>query len=273
MTVEELIKCVVISSANDAALMLAEAVAGSEEVFVDMMNKRAEELGMKNSHFENTNGLDDTVTNHVTSARDVAIMSRELIKYDKILEYSKIWMDTTRDGTFGLTNTNRLIRFYKGATGLKTGSTSKAKFCISATAKRDGMHLICVIMAAETRDIRNAAATTLLDWGFANFALFVSEESEMGEIRVTGGVDDSVGTKSGRFCCVVPKGDETKIERVVDMKESIAAPVREGEVVGTVKFVNGNETIGTADIVVTRNIEKIGFWQVLTRILRCFLIA
>ena len=128
MTVEELIKCVVISSANDAALMLAEAVAGSEEVFVDMMNKRAEELGMKNSHFENTNGLDDTVTNHVTSARDVAIMSRELIKYDKILEYSKIWMDTTRDGTFGLTNTNRLIRFYKGATGLKTGSTSKAKF-------------------------------------------------------------------------------------------------------------------------------------------------
>ncbi len=273
MTVEELIKCVVISSANDAALMLAEAVAGSEEVFVDMMNKRAEELGMKNSHFENTNGLDDTVTNHVTSARDVAIMSRELIKYDKILEYSKIWMDTTRDGTFGLTNTNRLIRFYKGATGLKTGSTSKAKFCISATAKRDGMHLICVIMAAETRDIRNAAATTLLDWGFANFALFVSEESEMGEIRVTGGVDDSVGTKSGRFCCVVPKGDETKIERVVDMKGSIAAPVREGEVVGTVKFVNGNETIGTADIVVTRNIEKIGFWQVLTRILRCFLIA
>ena len=167
MTVEELIKCVVISSANDAALMLAEAVAGSEEVFVDMMNRCARELGMKNTNFENTNGLDDTVTNHVTSARDVAIMSRELIKYDKILEYSKIWMDTTRNGTFGLTNTNRLVRFYKGATGLKTGSTSKAKFCVSATAMRDGMHLICVIMAADTRDIRNAAATTLLDWGFA----------------------------------------------------------------------------------------------------------
>jgi D-alanyl-D-alanine carboxypeptidase (penicillin-binding protein 5/6) len=273
MTVEELIKCVVICSANDASLMLAEAVAGSEEIFVDLMNKRAEELGMKNTHFENTNGLDDTVTNHVTSARDVAIMSRELIKYDKILEYSKIWMDTTRNGTFGLTNTNRLIRFYKGATGLKTGSTSKAKFCISATAKRDGMHLICVIMAAETRDIRNAAATTLLDWGFANFALYVSEESDTGEIRVTGGVDDSVDTISRRFCCVVPKGDETRIERVVEMKESIAAPVREGEVVGTVKFVSGGETIGTADIVVARNIEKIGFWQVLKRIFSYFLIA
>ncbi|HHT53536.1 MAG TPA: D-alanyl-D-alanine carboxypeptidase [Clostridiales bacterium] len=273
MTVEELIKCVVISSANDAALMLAEAVAGSEEVFVDMMNRCARELGMKNTNFENTNGLDDTVTNHVTSARDVAIMSRELIKYDKILEYSKIWMDTTRNGTFGLTNTNRLVRFYKGATGLKTGSTSKAKFCVSATAMRDGMHLICVIMAADTRDIRNAAATTLLDWGFANYALYVFEEADTGELKVTGGVEDSVSLKARRFCCVVPKGSESKVERFVEVRETTSAPVKEGEVVGSIKFNIGNETIGTTDIVTATRVDKIGFWQVFTRIFSYFLIA
>lgn len=152
MKVNDLIKSVVISSANDAAVVLAEAVAGSEEAFVAAMNKRATELGMKTAHFENTNGLDDTVTNHVLSARDIAIMSRELMKHKKILEFSSTWMDTVRDGAFGLTNTNRLIRFYRGATGLKTGSTSKAKFCMSATAERDGMPLIAVIMAAPTRD-------------------------------------------------------------------------------------------------------------------------
>ncbi len=182
-------------------------------------------------------------------------------------------MDTTRDGTFGLTNTNRLIRFYKGATGLKTGSTSKAKFCISATAKRDGMHLICVIMAAETRDIRNAAATTLLDWGFANYALYVFEEADTGELKVTGGVEDSVSLKARRFCCVVPKGSESKVERFVEVRETTSAPVKEGEVVGSIKFNIGNETIGTTDIVTATRVDKIGFWQVFTRIFSYFLIA
>ena len=177
MSVEDLLKSVIIASANDAAVVLAEAIAGSEESFVAMMNVRAAELGMENTHFENTNGLDDTVTNHVTSARDIAIMSRELIRHEKILQYSSIWMDTVRNGEFGLTNTNRLVRFYRGATGLKTGSTSKAKFCMSATAKRDGMHLIAVIMGAETKDIRNTEATKLLDWGFANYSLYASERA------------------------------------------------------------------------------------------------
>lgn len=273
MSVEELIKCVVISSANDAALMLAEAVAGSEESFVDRMNQRAQELGMKNTNFENTNGLDDTVTNHVTSARDIAIMSRELIRHPKILEYSGIWMDTIRNGAFGLTNTNRLVRFYRGATGLKTGSTSKAKFCMSATAKRDGMHLICVIMAADTRDIRNNAAMTLLDWGFANYALYIDEEGDAGSLRVTGGVDDSVNMKSVRFSCVVPKGSETKVEKVAEVRGSTAAPVKNGEVVGSIKYRCGDETIGETDIVTSDNIAKIGFWQVLVRILYYFLLA
>ena len=148
MSVEEMIKCVVIASANDCAVALAEFLCGSEEAFVTQMNTRAKELGMENTNFENTNGLDDTVTNHKISARDIAIMSRELLSHELILKYSSTWMDTIRDGTFGLTNTNRLVRFYSGANGLKTGSTSRAKFCISATAKRDGMQLIAVIMAA-----------------------------------------------------------------------------------------------------------------------------
>ena len=159
MSVSDMVKCVVVSSANDAAVALAEKVAGTEENFVAKMNERAKELGMTNTVFKNTNGLDDTDEGHLTSARDIAIMSRELItKHPKILEFSSIWMDTIRNGAFGLTNTNRLIRFYRGANGLKTGSTSKAKFCVSATAERDGMELIAVIMAADTRDARNEAA-------------------------------------------------------------------------------------------------------------------
>ena len=146
MSVDDLLKSLIVASANDAAVALAEYIAGSEESFVAKMNARAEELGMKNTHFENTNGLDDTATNHVTSARDIAIMTREVVKHEAVFNYSTIWMDTIRDGAFGLTNTNRLIRFYKGATGLKTGSTAKAKFCISATAKSDGISLIKVIM-------------------------------------------------------------------------------------------------------------------------------
>jgi len=170
MSVTEMVKCVVVPSANDAAVALAERVAGSEEAFVRRMNERAAELGMKNTVFYNTNGLDDDVDGHVSSARDIAIMSRELItKHPKILEFSSIWMDSIRNGAFGLTNTNRLVRFYRGANGLKTGSTAKAKFCISATAERNGMQLIAVVMAAPSRDERNEIAKKLLDYGFAGW--------------------------------------------------------------------------------------------------------
>ena len=156
MSVNDLLKGLIVSSANDAAVALAETIAGSEEAFVAKMNTRAQELGMKNTHFENTNGLDDTTENHVTSARDIALMTKELMTHEKVFDYTTIWMDTIRGGTFGLSNTNRLIRFYQGATGMKTGSTAKAKFCISATAERDGLSLIAVIMGSPTRDIRNA---------------------------------------------------------------------------------------------------------------------
>ena len=188
MSVDEMIKCVVVSSANDAAVALAEFVAGSEEIFVEKMNERAKELGMVNSTFENTNGLDDTVSNHLTSARDIAIMSRELIKHPKILEYSSIWMDTIRNGAFTLTNTNRLIRFYNGANGLKTGSTSKAGFCISATALRDNMQLIAVVMGAPNRDTRNEIAKKLLDYGFANYTVASWDAAELEPIKLLGGL-------------------------------------------------------------------------------------
>lgn len=267
MRAEDLIKSVVIASANDAALALAEHVAGSEESFVERMNKRAEELGMKNTHFENTNGLDDTVENHVTSARDIAIMSAELIKHEKILEYSGIWMDTIRGGAFGLTNTNRLVRFYKDCTGLKTGSTAKAKFCVSATAKRDGMHLVCVVMGAETRDSRNAIATKLLDYGFANYALFHADGKALDEIKVTGGVENSCGIAYDSFDCVVKKGEEGKVQSEVQISESIAAPVQKGSEVGKVIYRSGETVLGEVSVQTTEQIDKIGFGGLFMRLL------
>lgn len=267
MTAEDMIKSVVISSANDAAVALAEHIAGSEEAFVERMNKRAEELGMKNTNFENTNGLDDTAQNHVTSARDIAIMSAELIKHEKILEYSSIWMDTIRNGEFGLTNTNRLVRFYNGATGLKTGSTSKAKFCVSATAKRDGMHLVCVVMGAETRDERNAIASKLLDYGFANYSLFHAEGKRLDEVKVLGGVENTCGVGYGDFSYLLKKGENKNVTCKVEINSDIAAPVKVGDVLGKVTYTCHDKVIGEVDIVSTENIDKIGFFGLLIRML------
>ncbi len=272
MSAEDLLKSVIISSANDAAVVLAEAIAGSEESFVGMMNARASELGMKNSHFENTNGLDDTVTNHVTSARDIAIMSRELIRHEKILEYSSIWMDTVRGGEFGLTNTNRLIRFYNGATGLKTGSTSKAGFCISATAKRDGMHLIAVIMGAQTRDIRNAEAAKLLDWGFANFSLYKYEPSDMPEVKLLGSKTQSIPCKTDGIALLVPKGSASKVTVDVYLPESISAPAALGENIGKITFSLNGEQIGESNIVSSASAERITFAELLFILLQNYIL-
>ncbi len=272
MSVEDLLKSVIISSANDAAVVLAEAIAGSEESFVSMMNNRGAELGMKNSHFENTNGLDDTVTNHVTSALDIAIMSRELIRHEKILEYSSIWMDTVRGGEFGLTNTNRLVRFYKGATGLKTGSTSKAGFCISATAKRDGMHLIAVIMGASTRDIRNAEATKLLDWGFANFSLYTYDPCDMEEIPLLGSKLTSLPCRAEGISILVPKGSTGKVSAEIVLPEGVDAPVMQGEPVGKVTFSMNGEVIGETNILSSASAERITFAELLFIMLKNFIL-
>nr|MBQ4319471.1 D-alanyl-D-alanine carboxypeptidase [Clostridia bacterium] len=272
MCAEDMIKAVVISSANDAAVALAEHIAGSEEGFVAKMNERAAQLGMVNTKFENTNGLDDTTESHLTSARDIAIMSRELIKHEKILEYSSTWMDTVRNGEFGLTNTNRLVRLYNGANGLKTGSTSKAKFCISATAKRDGMQLIAVIMASPTRDIRNEAAKKLLDYGFANYAYVSIPAGEMGEIKVLGGVAESCPLVYDGFDIVVPKGKEDRIEQTVILNENAAAPVAAGSALGLIEYTIDGEKIGETEILAGETVEKISYFGILGKIIKKFLL-
>ncbi len=273
MSVEDLIKSVVISSANDAAVTLAEAVAGTETAFIKMMNDKAVSLGMNNTNFENSTGLDDTTTNHVTSALDIAIMSRELISHPLILQYSSIWMDTVRNGAFGLSNTNRLIRFYNGATGLKTGSTSKAKFCISATACREGMHLIAVIMGAPSRDIRNEAAKKLLDYGFANYAVYRDEGGSESNIRVKGGLEDSCPTECPKFSALISKGDVKNVIRQAESIDYANAPINVGDVVGTVRYYIGENLIGSVDITCSESVEKIGFFTLLGRMLSVFTLS
>lgn len=269
MSLEEMLKCVVIASANDCAVALAEHVAGSEVAFVGLMNKRAAELGMANTHFENTNGLDDTVTNHVTSALDIALMSRALIAHPKILEYSGIWQDTIRDGAFGLTNTNRLVRFYRGCTGLKTGSTARAKFCMSATAERDGASLIAVIMGAPTRDARNNAAASLLDYGFANYTT-VKRAGEMLEMPVLGGVAETVGVSYPDFLKTLKKGADARVEKKIEMENALTAPIQAGDTVGRVLYTLDGETIGEVPITATSDVARIGFGTLFARLLRAF---
>ncbi len=271
MSVEEMLKCVIIASANDCAVALAEHVAGSEEAFVERMNARAAELGMAHTNFENTNGLDDTAVNHVTSARDIAIMSRALIAHEKILEYSGIWMDSIRDGSFGLTNTNRLVRFYRGCTGLKTGSTARAKFCISATAERDGLSLICVIMAADTRDVRNNTAAKLLDYGFATFSTFEAKAGTQ-TLPVLGGTAPSCGVQYPPFAATVAKGAVPRVEAVVELPEALQAPVLAGDEVGRVVYRLDGKEIGQVAITASEGVEKIGFGTLFWRALSQFLL-
>lgn len=271
MSVENMIKSVVISSANDAAVALAEHICGSEELFVQKMNDRARELVMKNTHFENTNGLDDTAIAHRTSARDIAIMSRELIKHEKILEYSSTWMDSIRNGAFTLTNTNRLVRFYSGATGLKTGSTSKAGFCVSATAKRENMHLICVVMGAESSDVRNSIATKLLNWGFANYELY-EDAPDLAPMKVRGGVEDLCPVKAEPFAAIVKRGSASRIQRSVNVPEYVNAPVSLGDEIGSVGYTLDGTSIGQSSVKAEMTVEKIDFYALFLRIVAKFLV-
>lgn len=270
MKAEELLKCVIISSANDAAVALAEKVAGSEEAFVSRMNDKAAELGMDNTHFENVTGLDDDTTKHLTSAYDIALMSRELLKHDTITKYSTIWMDTIRDGAFGLTNTNRLIRFYNGATGLKTGSTSKAGFCMSATAKREGMHLIAVIMGADTRDIRNESAKQLLDYGFANYSLYENSGGNAGEATVIGGISDSCKCEYEPLEMLMGKGESKSVQTEFLIQQSVNAPIEKGDKVGVVRYLLNGKVIHEGDIVASESVDRIGFWEIFLRMLGIF---
>ncbi|MBQ8322008.1 MAG: D-alanyl-D-alanine carboxypeptidase [Clostridia bacterium] len=268
ISVRDLIKSTVIASANDAAVALAELTAGSESAFVKKMNERASELGLTNTSFENTTGLDDTTTNHYSCAADIGKMSRELIKHDIILEYSSIWQDTIRNGEFTLTNTNRLVRYYDGCNGLKTGSTDKAGYCVSATAKRGNMQLIAVIMGAPSRDARNEAARELLDYGFANFAVYESGESFIESIPVLSGVKDFVPTHSSPFTAVVNKSKLSSVEQIYDIPETLTAPISEGQVVGRIVYKLDGEQLGYSDIYAADSVDEITFFDILIRLLK-----
>lgn len=268
ISVEDLIKSTVIASGNDSSVALAELCAGSESAFVKMMNMRAAELGLKSTKFENTTGLDDTTVEHYSCVADIATMSRELIKHSIILEYSSIWQDSIRDGEFTLTNTNRLVRYYDGCNGLKTGSTDKAGYCISATAKRGNMQLVAVIMGARTRDERNAAARALLDYGFANYALYEKGEQFIENAGVTKGVKDSIALYSSPFSIVIDKSKQGAVESEFEIPETIVAPIKEGDIVGKVIYKVDGKQIGISQIYVKESVEKIGFADLLGRILK-----
>lgn len=269
LTVNDMMKGIAVASANDGCVAMAEYLAGSESAFVDMMNQRAKELGMENTHFMNTNGLDED--NHYSSARDVAIMSRELIKHKTIFNYTSIWMDTLRGGKFQLANTNKLIRFYEGANGLKTGSTSKALCCLSATAKRDDMQLIAVVLGAPTSAKRFSSAKALLDYGFANYSVNtqVTAGDEIERVHVEKGVVDEVGAVAAEsYMALVKKGEESNIEREVIIDENIEAPLEVGEKIGTVKFMRDGELLAQVDLNTDAAVEKKGIVFIITDFFR-----
>ena len=271
MSVHELLKCVVVASANDAAVALAEAVGGGEATFVEMMNSRAKELGMKNTHFENVTGLDDDVTNHVISAYDIALMSKELLSHEKITEYTTIWMDTIRNGEFGLSNTNRLVKFFKGITGLKTGYTSGAGFCISASAKRGGMHLVAVIMGSSTSNERNVEASRLLEFGFANYCVYSDESELCGTIEVPNGIKDSIGIYHNSVSILENSGKNKNVTKEIVINDSVCAPLRKGDVVGRVIYRVGDETIGETEILVAEDVLELTYFQYLLRVFKNFI--
>ena len=250
ITVEELLKCVCVSSGNDAAVALAEKVAGVTELFVEQMINRARGLGMADTHFVNPTGL--TAEGHVTSAHDIALMSRELLtKHPDIRSFTTIWTDSIRGGTFDLANTNKLIRRYDGATGLKTGYTASAGYCISATAEREGMELIAVVMKGETADKRNADAKALLNYGFSAYALVsAAPEEPLPTLPVTMGGPDSVSLTlpPDALTAVVEKAQAAALERRIDLPESLPAPVRQGQQVGTLTLCSGDTELMTVPI-------------------------
>ncbi len=249
MTVDDMIKAIVVASANDAAVAMAEYISGSEEEFVCQMNKKAQELQMNDTVFKNCNGLDED--GHVTSAYDVAVMSRELMKYDKIFDYTSIWIDYLRDGKTQLVNTNKLLKGYKGITGLKTGTTSQAGSCISATAKRDNLSLIAVVLGSATGKDRFKDATKLLDYGFANFTMYkpTLPEEVFTKVPVINGMEEFVDTKSSTFgSFLIPKGREKDIANTIQLANEVEAPVEEGQNLGKIAYSLDDQVIAEYNI-------------------------
>ncbi len=267
MTVSEMLKCVAVVSANDCAVALAELIAGSEEAFVQRMNQRAGQLGMADTHFTNCTGLHDD-DDHYTSAYDIAVMSRELIRHDLIKEYTTIWMDTIRGGEFGLSNTNRLIYGYEGATGLKTGFTSKAMYCLAATAERDGVEYIAVVLHGQTSEKRFNDARTLLNYAFANYALAsLRPEQALPPVAVKLGAADCVQPIfTGGETMLREKSGMAELSYDISLPEQVTAPVTEGQVLGSMTVRSGDQTLAQVDIVAAAQVDRLGFWAVYGRL-------
>ncbi len=269
MTVDDMIKATVVASANDAAVALAEYICGSEDEFVKKMNEKASQLGMKETVFKNCNGLDEE--GHVTSAYDVALMSRELIKHKKILDYTGIWMDHLRGGKTQLVNTNKLLKTYSGITGLKTGTTSQAGSCITATATRDGLSLIAVVLGSKSGKQRFRDAAQLLDYGFANYAMYTprTPDEAFTTVPVTGGMKDSVSTTANiNDIFLIKKGEESSITCRVQLPESISAPVKKGQKTGEIIYSDKNGEAGRYPITAAGNVEEISFGKIFMLLLR-----
>lgn len=269
MSVNDLLKGIAVASGNDACVAMGEYIAGSEEGFVNLMNTRAKELGMNNTNFKNTNGLD--ADGHYSSAMDIAIMTRELLHHPKILDYTTIWMDSLREGKFQLANTNKLIRFYKGANGMKTGSTGDALYCLSGTALRDNMQLISVVMGAPTSAERFADATKMLDFGFANYSVkqIVAAGEVLDDAAVAKGMTTSVGAATkGEYKALVSKGGDSRIRREVAINTNLEAPVNVGDKIGEILLFDEDINVGSVDIVATNSAEKMSYGAMFSRLMK-----
>ena len=263
MTADDMLKAIAVASANDACVAAAEYLAGSEESFVEQMNARAAELGMEDTVFRNCTGL--PAEGHLTSARDIALMSRELIlRHPDIRSYATIWMDSLRDGTFQLSNTNKLIRFYPGATGLKTGSTDGALYCLSATAEKEGMELIAVVLGAPTSQDRFSAARDLLNYGFAGWTLVTPAPSEpLGPVEVTLGISTTVQLEiDGQAQLLLPKADAAKVTTTLDLPDTVPAPVEKGQTLGSLTVLVDGTVRETLPLVAGETVEKLTLWQI-----------
>ncbi len=271
MSVSEMLKCICVVSANDCAVAMAEHLCGSEQAFVARMNERAGELGLKDTNFKNCTGLfeDDE---HYTSAYDIAVMSRELIRHDMIKEYSTIWMDTIRNGEFGLSNTNKLVYYYDGCTGLKTGFTEKAMYCLSATAERDGVEYIAVIMHADTIDARNSDAKALLNYGFANYRLLPLRSPDvLPPVRVSLGDADSVQPLyDGAEAALVPKSGLGEVTYKVDLPDELTAPISKGQQIGTLTVSSGEQELYRVPLIADTEVSRANFGSTLLELLKSY---
>lgn len=263
MSADDMIKATVVASANDAAVALAEHISGSEDAFVENMNKRAKELKMNDTVFKNCNGLDED--GHVTSAYDVAIMSRELMKHEKIFDYTSIWLDNLRDGKTQIVNTNKLLKTYNGITGLKTGTTNDAGCCMSASAKRGDVSLVAVVLGCKTGKERFSDAAALLDFGFANISvkeLKLPDDMPL-ELKVDGGMEKTVKLNCDSSSkVVVDKGNNVEIKTSIDLSESVTAPIKENQKLGTLTYSIDGKTVKTCDITAADSVEEVSFGSV-----------